>query len=133
MKLHIHLIFSIFIFVMVLAGGVSIYHQVEGWGLLDSAYFVVITVTTIGYGDIYPQTDLGKIFTMFFSFFGIAFTLYFLSLVSTNIFNKHLNKRVGQIKRAIVKKEELEDIIEEKEDIIEEKEEKLKKIKKKKK
>ena len=71
-KLHFHLILSIFIFLLVLAGGTITYHQIEGWRVLDSAYFVVVTVTTLGYGDVAPQTDTGKIFTMFFSFFDLA-------------------------------------------------------------
>ena len=41
--------------------GTVIYHFVEGWSWLDSLYFSVITLTTIGYGDFSPQTDLGKI------------------------------------------------------------------------
>ena len=111
-KLHFHLILSIFIFLLVLAGGTITYHQIEGWRVLDSAYFVVVTVTTLGYGDVAPQTDTGKIFTMFFSFFGIAFALYFISMISGTLFSEHLNKKVGQIKREIVRKEEIEEIIE---------------------
>lgn len=46
--------------------GTVIYHFVEGWSWLDSLYFSVITLTTIGYGDFSPQTDLGKIFTLLY-------------------------------------------------------------------
>lgn len=42
------------------------YKFVEGWSLLDSVYFSVVTISTIGYGDFAPQTTLGKLFTIFY-------------------------------------------------------------------
>lgn len=48
------------------------YCVVEGWSLLDSAFFSVVTIATVGYGDIVPQTALGKIFTMCYIFAGIG-------------------------------------------------------------
>lgn len=52
--------------------GTLFYHRVEGWRWLDSLYFSVITLATVGYGDFTPQTDAGKIFTMFYIFIGIG-------------------------------------------------------------
>jgi len=42
----------------------AFYRIVEGWSLLDAAYFSVATIATVGYGDLAPQTALGKIFTI---------------------------------------------------------------------
>lgn len=52
--------------------GTIFYHQVEGWGWLDSLYFCVITLATVGYGDFSPQTAAGKIFTMVYILLGIG-------------------------------------------------------------
>lgn len=60
--------------------GASIYQWLEGFSVVDSYYFVVITLSTIGYGDISPQTDAGKIFTIFFVIIGLAM---FSTLIST--------------------------------------------------
>ena len=48
------------------------YRLVEGWTLLDSAYFSVVTIATVGYGDLAPHTALGKIFTILYIFAGIG-------------------------------------------------------------
>jgi len=57
---------------ILLAIGTIFYHSVEGWRWLDSLYFCVITLATVGYGDFAPQTDAGKIFTMIYIFIGIG-------------------------------------------------------------
>jgi voltage-gated potassium channel len=48
------------------------YWLVEGWSLLDAAYFSVVTIATVGYGDLAPQTAVGKVFTMGYIFSGIG-------------------------------------------------------------
>lgn len=51
----------------------TVFHRiVEGWSLLDAAYFSVVTIATVGYGDLAPQTALGKIFTIGYIFAGIG-------------------------------------------------------------
>lgn len=44
----------------------------EGFPLLDSLYFCVITLMIIGYGDIVPVTTLGKLFTIVYAFLGVG-------------------------------------------------------------
>ncbi len=48
------------------------YRFVEGWSWLDSIYFSVIAVSTVGFGDISPETATGKIFTMFYIVIGLG-------------------------------------------------------------
>lgn len=52
--------------------GSIFYYYVEGWSKLDSVYFSVVSLTTVGYGDVTPDTDAGKIFTMFYLIFGVG-------------------------------------------------------------
>jgi len=53
-------------------GGVA-YDELEGWTLIDTTYFLTVTVTTVGYGDMVPESDTGKIFTVLYALLGIAF------------------------------------------------------------
>lgn len=53
----------------------AVFHWLEGWGWLDSIYFVVITFTTIGYGDFAPTTPLTKLITIFVALNGVAILL----------------------------------------------------------
>ena len=43
------------------------YATLEGWSLLDALYATIITVTTVGYGDLSPVTAGGRIFAIFFT------------------------------------------------------------------
>jgi voltage-gated potassium channel len=61
--------------------GTIFYSVVEGWRLLDSLYFSVVTLTTVGLGDFAPQTDLGKVFTIFYVLAGISVILAFANAV----------------------------------------------------
>jgi len=61
--------------------GTIFYSLVEGWRPLDSLYFCVVTLTTVGLGDFTPKTDLGKVFTIFYVLAGISVILAFANAV----------------------------------------------------
>jgi voltage-gated potassium channel len=61
--------------------GAGLFHWLEGWGWIDSFYFVVITLTTIGYGDFTPSTPLTKVITIFYGINGIVILLTFFDII----------------------------------------------------
>lgn len=56
----------------VLVFGTTGYHFVEGWPILDCFYMTVITLTTIGFGEIHPLTPPGRLFTIILVFMGMG-------------------------------------------------------------
>ena len=52
--------------------GTFVFHFVEKWSYLNSYYFSVITLTTVGYGDFTPTTPFGKLFATLYIFIGLG-------------------------------------------------------------
>jgi len=52
--------------------GMVFYTNVEGWSWIDAFYFCVVTLGTVGYGDITPTTDIGKLFTSGYIIVGLG-------------------------------------------------------------
>lgn len=113
MRWHKYVWRAVLIFAIIVIIGSYAYTHLEGWSLLDSIYFVVITLTTLGYGDIVPVTSAGKIFTIFYSFFGIAFAFYVFSMMGSRLFKDHLSRKVSEIKEETKEQEEIKEEIEE--------------------
>jgi voltage-gated potassium channel len=63
----------------VLAGGTAFYVRVEGWSVVDALYFCVVTLTTIGFGDLVPTTGVSKLFTVAYSLTGIGIIAAFVT------------------------------------------------------
>ena len=68
--------------VIVLAVGTLTYHGLEGWGYIDSLYFSVTTLTTIGFGDLTPHTEVGRLFTIAYVLVGIGVLLSFINAIA---------------------------------------------------
>jgi voltage-gated potassium channel len=55
--------------------GTLFYHWAEGWSYLDSLYFCVVSLGTVGYGDLTPTTPTAKLFTIVYLINGIVILL----------------------------------------------------------
>ena len=106
MNLHKKFTYAIIMFLILLFVGAFVYFSIEGWAYLDALYFTVVTVTTIGYGDLVPQTEIGKIFTIFFSFLGIGMAFYFFTLFGKYIYKKTFQEELKEHHDKIIKHHE---------------------------
>ena len=71
---------------VLLLSGTLYYSYAEQWSLLNSFYFSVMTMTTIGYGDLTPTTDLSKIFTIIYAFISIGVFVSLAAKLATALF-----------------------------------------------
>ena len=65
--------------VLLIATGTVVFSVLEDWSIVDSFYFSVVTATTVGFGDLTPDTDGAKLFTVGYILFGISLIGTFLN------------------------------------------------------
>jgi hypothetical protein len=78
---------------LLIAGGTAFYWVWEDLGGLDAFYLTVMTLATVGYGDVRPETAVGKLFTVVFVIMGIGVLLAFLTTVAGQLRRQSLLHR----------------------------------------
>lgn len=73
---HDALVIALLLITGLVLVGAAVYHRAEGLGRFNSVYFAMISISTIGYGDIVPHTVAGKIVTMVYSITGVPLFIY---------------------------------------------------------
>ena len=71
-----HLKLSLLLSLAIITIGTCGYMLIEGWSFIDAFYMAVITVSTVGFKEVHDISTSGRIFTTFFVFSEVGFTLY---------------------------------------------------------
>ncbi|WP_457568002.1 potassium channel family protein [Desulfurobacterium sp.] len=101
-----------FIRIIILITGVVFFSTlgimaIEKWSFFDSLWHVIITISTVGYGEIHPLTEAGRIFTMVVIIIAFSVYAYGASTIAYMIFEgdlkkyfalKRLEKMISQMK-----------------------------------
>jgi len=90
-KHRAYIILSSFIALIII--GTTFYHYKENWSLIDSFYFSVTSLTTTGYGDLYPTQDITKIFTVFYLLIGVGVAVYALNILAKYYIDIRIQRR----------------------------------------
>ncbi|KAF5434784.1 Voltage-gated potassium channel Kch [Candidatus Methanophagaceae archaeon] len=67
--------------ITVVSTGTVVFHILEKWSWVDSLYFTVITLATVGYGDLTPTTPVGKLVAVIFVISGVGIFFAFINKV----------------------------------------------------
>jgi voltage-gated potassium channel len=86
------------ILLIILFIGTAGYIFIEGWELLDALYMTVITITTVGFGEVRALSPRGKIFTILVIFSGVGIIAYILAMVSQAMVDIQVRSIIGRTK-----------------------------------
>ena len=75
------LLLAIYAFIIIVAIGVIGYMIIEGWSFLDSIYMTITTITTVGFDEVHPLSEAGRIFSIFLIIGGVGGALYILTTI----------------------------------------------------
>lgn len=73
-----------------LMAGMAGFMGLEGLGPIDAFYMTITTVSTVGYGEIHPFSEAGRLFVSFYILYNLVVVAYLVSLMSTFIFEGEL-------------------------------------------
>ena len=69
--------------VSLLIVGTAFYTVVEGWSVVDAVYFCAMSLATVGYGDVVPRTDSGKLLTVVYVLVGVGILVSFFTALTS--------------------------------------------------
>ena len=76
---------------MIIVIGIAGYMLIEGDGFIDSLYMTIITISTVGFGEIHQLTVAGKIFTMVLILSSFGTYAYAISIITTYFVESELS------------------------------------------
>ncbi len=89
----------------IVAAGTIGYMAIEGWSALDAVYMTVITISTVGYGEVGPLSHTAQLFTIFLIVGGVGGGLFTLTALIEYIVegNLGITRRRRQMNAKIAK------------------------------
>lgn len=102
---------AVFLLGFLLLVGVLGYKLISGYSFIDALYMTVITITTVGFGEVHPLDDNSKLFTVFLILASVVILGYSLSLITEYILSinsivelrqKKMQKKIDSLKNHII-------------------------------
>ncbi len=90
---------------LVVVAGTFGYMLIEGWTLLDSLWMVIITVTTIGYGEVHQLSELGRLFSLLLILFGVGIVTYTATTFARAVIDGDMARLYRQRRKERIMKE----------------------------
>ena len=102
-----HLVISSILLILIILFGTVGYMTIEGWSLVDSIYMTIITLTTVGFGEVHQISELGRLYTIIVIFLGGSFFVYVAGAIvqfmvegriRTILGRRRLDRKINQLK-----------------------------------
>ncbi len=71
--------------------------NIKSMSPLAAAYFTIVTMSTVGYGDIYPVSSMARIFVMVLIVLGLSIFLSAITIISSGFVNNKIEKLSSRI------------------------------------
>lgn len=91
-----HIIISILLAILLVLCGTLGYIVIEKWQPLDALYMTVITLATVGYGEVHHVSSVGQIYTIILIIIGVGFFLYVAGAVIQFMVEGRVRKLLGR-------------------------------------
>jgi voltage-gated potassium channel len=90
--------FLMLLVALVVSIGTAGFHVIEGWPWFDAFYMVVITVSTIGYQEVHPLSEAGRIFNVVLITAGVGLVFFSIGIITQVLLEFELDKVFGRAK-----------------------------------
>ncbi|MEF8798303.1 MAG: potassium channel protein [Candidatus Bipolaricaulota bacterium] len=80
------------ILLVLMAVGTAGYMTLEGWNALDSFYMVILTITTTGYGEVWPLSTAGRVLSIFLMVTGVGTVFYSLNVIIPTLVGRRIER-----------------------------------------
>ena len=88
--------FALIVLFLVVTAGTLLFHLIEGYDLVSSLYFTVVTMTTVGYGDIVPTTSVGMLLSVVTIFAGVGIFGLLVGSVTEFLVEGQIQRALGR-------------------------------------
>jgi voltage-gated potassium channel len=78
--------------------GTAGFMLIESYNFLEALYMTVITVASVGFQEVHPLSETGRMFTIFLILVNLGLFTYFITLLSRYFFDLEFIKKYKQIK-----------------------------------
>lgn len=82
-KLFYRVYYFVLLLFLIIAGGTGGYMIIEGWGFVDSFYMTIITISTVGFREVFDLSLYGKLFTAFLIMSSFGTFAYAITSITT--------------------------------------------------
>ena len=87
---------TLLLLLLVVTFGVIGFITIEGWSFLDALYMTVITLSTVGYRELYPLSPYGKVFIIVFIVLGVGVFYYIIVTTAEYFVSGYLQGMFGR-------------------------------------